>query len=128
MKIELDPPQTLSLERKVSMQQARESIIDRLARDLPTNIDLERFLNVVVSEIGRMVHADRCDLLQLTDGQELRISHEWRKDKSVPVSQGTTIPFDAKKLSERFDVTKPIRINDISKIKDATLKFFAKAL
>lgn len=128
MKIEIEPPKALSLERKISMHEAREAIIDRLARDLPTNIDLERFLNVVVSEIGRMLHADRCDLLQLSEGQELRISHEWRKDKSVPVSQGTTIPFDSQKLSERFDITKPIRINDISKIKDATLKFFAKAL
>ena len=46
----------LSYERKISMVEAREAIIDRLARDLPTNIDLERFLNVVVSEIGRMLH------------------------------------------------------------------------
>ena len=127
MKIELDPP-VLSLERKISMHEAREAIIDRLARDLPTSIDLERFLNVVVSEIGRMLHADRCDLLQMGDASELVISHEWRKNKSVPKSQGTTIPFDAKKMAERFDVTKPIRINDISKTKDATLKFFAKAL
>src|SRR6187397_2396930 len=79
MKIELDPPQVLSLERKISMHEAREAIIDRLARDLPTNIDLERFLNVVVSEIGRMLQADRCDLLQLADGQDLKISHEWRE-------------------------------------------------
>jgi len=121
-------PATLSTERRVSMREAREAIIDRLARDLPTDIDLERFLNVVVSEIGRMLHADRCDLLQLAEGQDLVISHEWRKDKSVPKSLGTTIPFDARKLSERFDVTKPIRINDIAKTKDATLKFFAKAL
>ena len=110
------------------MHEAREAIIDRLARDLPTNIDLERFLNVVVSEIGRMLQADRCDLLQLADGHELTISHEWRKDKSVPVSLGTTIPFDAAKLSERFDITQPVRINDVAKIKDPTLKFFAKAL
>jgi len=128
MKMELDPPRSLSLERKISMQQAREAIIDRLARDLPTDIDLERFLNVVVSEIGKMLHADRCDLLQLREGRDLVISHEWRKDKSVPKSQGTTIPFDAKKLTERFDVSKPIRINDISKTKNETLKFFAKAL
>ncbi|MFM9903145.1 MAG: sigma 54-interacting transcriptional regulator [Pyrinomonadaceae bacterium] len=128
MKIELDKPTALSLERRISMHEAREAIIDRLARDLPTSIDLERFLNVVVSEIGRMLHADRCDLLQLVEGRDLVISHEWRKDKSVPKSQGTTIPFDAAKLAERFDVTKPIRINDISKTKDATLKFFAKAL
>lgn len=129
MKIEIDQPtHALSLERRLSMHDAREAIIDRLARDLPTDIDLERFLNVVVSEVGRMLQADRCDLLQLVEGRDLVISHEWRKDKSVPKSQGTTIPFDAKKLAERFDVSKPIRINDISKTKDATLKFFAKAL
>jgi len=121
-------PAALTLERKMMMHEAREGIIQRLARDLPTNIDLERFLNVVVSEIGRMLQADRCDLLQLGDGNDLSISHEWRKDKSVPVSLGTTIPFDASKLAERFDITRPVRINDVAKIKDPTLKFFARAL
>lgn len=128
MKIELETPQTLSLDRKIRMHEAREAIITRLARDLPTTIDLERFLNVVVSEIGRMLEADRCDLLQLIEGKELQISHEWRRDNKIPSSQGTTIPVDAKRLSERFDITKPIRVNDTSKAKDATLKFFAKAL
>ena len=131
MKIELDAPlvsETLSLERKTKMHEAREAIIYRLARDLPTNIDLERFLNVVVSEIGRMMQADRCDLLQLTPDRELRISHEWRKDEGVPSSLGTEIPIDAKKLSERFDISKPIAINDIAETDNATLKFFAKAL
>src|SRR5258708_13125301 len=115
MKKEMDPPAVLSLERKVSMQQAREAIIDRLARDLPTNIDLERFLNVVVSEIGRMLDADRCDLLQLTDPKELVISHEWRRDESVPASQGTKIPFNAENLTHHFDVSKPIRFHVITK-------------
>jgi transcriptional regulator with GAF, ATPase, and Fis domain len=128
MIIELDPGQALSLERKSKMHDAREAIIDRLARDLPTDIDLERFLNVVVSEIGRMLQADRCDLLQLGVGKELRISHEWRKNKSVPRSEGTKIPFDAAKLMERFDISKPIRINDTLKTKDPTLKFFTRAL
>jgi transcriptional regulator with GAF, ATPase, and Fis domain len=123
-----DTPTTLSLERKAKMHEAREGIIQRLARDLPTNIDLERFLNVVVSEIGRMLQADRCDLLQIGDGKELKISHEWRRDRSVPESRGTTIPFDAAKLAERFDFTKTVRIDDVSKVKDPTLKFFAKAL
>ena len=128
MKIELESSPTLSLERKIRMHEAREAIIDRLARDLPTNIDLERFLRVVVSEIGRMMQADRCDLLQLTNDSELRISHEWRASDDIPPSEGTTIPIDAEKLSASFDISKPIRINDISKAKDATLRFFAKAL
>ncbi len=76
MKIELETSPTLSLERKIKMHEAREAIIDRLARDLPTNIDLERFLRVVVSELGRMMQADRCDLLQLTRRQ--RTSHQPR--------------------------------------------------
>ncbi len=123
-----DPSSPLSTERQLSMQQAREAIIERLARDLPTDIDLERFLNVVVSEIGRMLNADRCDLLQLGEGEELVISHEWRRDRRVPKSQGTTIPFDAAKLAERLDLSRPIRINDVATANDATLKFFAKAL
>lgn len=128
MKIEIDDKQALSLDRKIQMHEAREAIIDRLARDLPTNIDLERFLNVVVSELGRMLQADRCDLLQLFEGKELRISHEWRRDPKIPSSLGTTIPVDAHKLAERFDITKPIQISDTKTAKDPTLKFFAKAL
>ena len=128
MKIELETPEKLSLERKIKMHEAREAIIDRLARDLPTNIDLERFLTVVVSEIGRMMDADRCDVLQLVEGKELQISHEWRKDNKIMSSKGTVIPVDAAKLAERFDLTKPIQISDTRKSKDATLKFFAKAL
>jgi len=119
---------TLSLDRKIQMHEAREGIIDRLARDLPTSIDLERFLNVIVSELGRMLQADRCDVLQLVEGKELRISHEWRRDKKIPSSLGTVIPIDPKKLGERFDITKPIQINDTKTADDATLKFFAKAL
>ncbi len=128
MKLELDNPQALPLERKIKMHEAREAIIARLARDLPTNIDLERFLNVIVSEIGKMMQADRCDLLQLSEGNDLRISHEWRASEDILPSEGTTIPIDAQKLGEQFDLTKPIRINDTSAAKNATVRFFTKAL
>ncbi len=120
--------ESLSLERKIKMHEAREGIIDRLARDLPTKIDLDRFLSVIVSEIGRMMDVDRCDLLQLSDGSDLRISHEWRASEDILPSEGTTIPIDAQKLSEQFDLTKPIAIDDTSKANNATVRFFAKAL
>lgn len=110
------------------MHEARDGIIDRLARDLPTTIDLERFLNVVVSEIGRMLQADRCDLLQLNTGGELIISHEWRVNKKIPSSLGTKIPFDTADLAERFDITRTVRINDTQKLEDKTLQFFTRAL
>ena len=103
-----------ALERQIKMHEAREAIIDRLAADLPAALDLDRFLRAVVSEIGRMMQADRCDVIQLTDDQALRISHEWRASKRIPKTEGLTIPLDAEKLAEEFDLSKPLRINDTS--------------
>jgi hypothetical protein len=54
--------QSLSLERKIKMHEAREGIINRLAMTLPHAINLDRFLNVIVSELGRMMNVDRCAL------------------------------------------------------------------
>ena len=128
MKIEIENTPTLPQERRRKMQEAREGIINRLARDLPTNIDIERFLNVIVSEIGRMMGADRCDLLQLTEGEGLRISHEWRVSAEIPSSEGMTIPFSTDKLAEHLDLTKPLRINDTSKAENSSVRLFAKSL
>jgi transcriptional regulator with GAF, ATPase, and Fis domain len=119
----------LSLERKVKMHQAREAIIDRLALDLPTTINLDRFLNVIVSELGRMMNVDRCDVIQLTPASELRISHEWRASKDVPSSLGTEIPLDLKQLSEHVDIRKPIRLDDTSASGlDQKVRFLAASL
>jgi transcriptional regulator with GAF, ATPase, and Fis domain len=106
--------QSLSLERKIKMHEAREGIINRLAMTLPHAINLDRFLNVIVSELGRMMNVDRCDVIQLKSASELRISHEWRASNDVPSSLGTVIPLDLKQLSEQVDLRKPIRLDDIS--------------
>ena len=90
--------QSLSLERKIKMHEAREGIINRLAMTLPHAINLDRFLNVIVSELGRMMNVDRCDVIQLKSASELRISHEWRASNDVPSSLGTVIPLDLKQL------------------------------
>ncbi|HKP84055.1 MAG TPA: sigma 54-interacting transcriptional regulator [Pyrinomonadaceae bacterium] len=96
------------------MQEAREGIINRLAMTLPHAINLDRFLNVIVSELGRMMNVDRCDVIQLNSPTELRISHEWRASSDVPSSLGTVIPLNVKQLSEHVDLRKPIRLDDIS--------------
>jgi transcriptional regulator with GAF, ATPase, and Fis domain len=103
---------SLSLERKIKMHEAREAIINRLAPDLHSEIDLDRFLRAIVSELGRMMDVDRCDVIQLASDCELRISHEWRASNDVPSSLNVTIPIGIEQLSERVDLTKPIRLND----------------
>ena len=121
--------QSLSLERKIKMQEAREGIINRLALAFPTTINLDRFLNVIVSELGRMMNVDRCDVIQLTPASELRISHEWRASDDVPSSLGTALPLDIKQLSEHVDIAKPIRLDDTSAPGlDQKVRFLAASL
>ena len=121
--------QSLSLERKIKMQEAREGIINRLSLAFPTSINIDRFLDVIVSELGRMMQVDRCDVIQLTPESELRISHEWRASEEVPSSLGTAIPLDIKQLSEHVDITKPIRLDDTSKPGlDQKVRFLAASM
>src|SRR5215216_4294877 len=121
--------QSLSLERKIKMHEAREGIINRLAMTLPHAINLDRFLNVIVSELGRMMNVDRCDVIQLSSASELRISHEWRASSDVPSSLGTVIPIDLKQLSEHVDIRQPIRLNDISAVGlDQKVRYLAASL
>ncbi len=102
----------LSLERRIKMHEAREAIINRLAPDLRHGIDLDKFLNAIVSELGRMMEVDRCDVLELSADGELSIEHEWRKSKDVPSSLGTTIPFDLRQLAHEKVLRAPIRLDD----------------
>lgn len=120
---------SLSLERKIKMHEAREAIINRLSQALPKSIDLDRFLSAIVSELGRMMNADRCDVIQLTSGSELRISHEWRASEDVLSSLGTTIPVDIKTLSEHVDLRKPVRLDDTSAAGlNSKVRFLAETL
>src|SRR5213592_1015424 len=118
-----------SLERKLKLHEARESIIGRLAAKLPTSINLDSFLKVIVAELGRMMEVDRCDIIKLTPEGELRVSHEWRASESVPSSLDARIPVDVKTLSEYLDVRKPIKLDDTSSPElDHKVRFFAKSM
>jgi transcriptional regulator with GAF, ATPase, and Fis domain len=121
--------QSLSVERKLKLHEARESIIGRLAENLPTSINLDSFLKVIVAELGRMMEVDRCDIIKLSPEGELRVSHEWRASEDVPSSLDMRIPVDAATLSAHLDVKQPIRLDDTSSTQlDHKVRFFAKSL
>ncbi|HEU5235972.1 MAG TPA: sigma 54-interacting transcriptional regulator [Pyrinomonadaceae bacterium] len=121
--------QTFSLERKLKLHEARESIIGRLASKLPTSINLDTFLQVIVAELGRMMEVDRCDVIKLTPEGELRVSHEWRASENVPSSLDARIPVDVKTLSQYLDVRQPIKLDDTSAPElDHKVRFFARSL
>src|SRR3989454_2294363 len=121
--------QSLSLERKLKLHEARESIIGRLAADLPTSINLDTFLRVIVAELGRMMEVDRCDTIKLTPEGELQVSHEWRASDDVPSTLDTRVPVNVATLSEHLDLKQPIRLDDTSSPElDHKVRFFAKSL
>src|SRR6266851_4108169 len=121
--------QILSTERKLKLHEALESIIGRLAANLPTSINLGSFLKVVVAELGRMMEVDRCDIIKLNAEGELRISHEWRASETVPSSLDARIPVDVATLSQYLDLKKPIRLDDTSAPEhDHKVRFFARSL
>lgn len=129
MQLAAEKDQTLSIERKLKLHEARESIIGRLAANLPTSINLDSFLKVVVAELGRMMEVDRCDIIKLNSEGELRISHEWRASETVPSSLDARIPVDVATLSQYLDLKKPIRLDDTSAPEhDHKVRFFAKSL
>src|SRR5437016_854 len=124
-----DTQQSLSLERKLKLHEARESIIGRLAENLPTSINLDTFLRVFVAELGQMMGVDRCDIIKLTPEGEFRVGHEWRASDSVPSSLDARIPVNVETLSQYINIRQPIKLDDTSSSElDHKVRFFAKSL
>src|SRR2546423_824201 len=120
---------SLSLERKLKLHEARESIIGRLASNLPRSINLDSFLQVIVAELGQMMEVERWDIVKLRPGGELGISHEWGASENGPSSVNARIPVDVATLSQYLDVRRPIKLDDTSSPElDHKVRFFAKSL
>lgn len=108
---------TLLLERKLRMHEAREAILSRIGSTTSPIIDLDHFLQATVTEIGKIMGVDRCDIMMLTPGGELRIAHEYRAEAEgslPPSSLGLEVPVDLNQVRESIDLYSPQVIGDTS--------------
>lgn len=106
---------TLSIERKLKMYEAREAILSRIGSETFSVIDLDHFLRATATELGRMTGVDRCDVMTLTPEGHLRSTHEYRaEDSTVPSSLGLEI--DVNRLQESFDLFSPKAIEDTASL------------
>ncbi|HYW73341.1 MAG TPA: sigma 54-interacting transcriptional regulator [Pyrinomonadaceae bacterium] len=120
---------SLSLERKLKLHEARESIIGRLAANLPKSVNLDTFLKVIIGELGQMMGVDRADIIKLTPDGELTVSHEWLAAEGVPSRVTTRIPVDVDTLSQYLDVRQPIKLDDTNAPElDHKIRFFARSM
>jgi transcriptional regulator with GAF, ATPase, and Fis domain len=106
-----------SLERKLRLYEARERILNRVGSTSFSVIDLDRFLQATVTEVGKMMGVDRCDIMMLTPSGELRITHEYRTqadDQLLPSALGFQMHIDINQLQETVDLYSPHVIEDCS--------------
>ncbi|HEV8485983.1 MAG TPA: sigma 54-interacting transcriptional regulator [Blastocatellia bacterium] len=109
--------QTLSLERKLRMYEAREAILSRIGSETFSVINLDLFLQATVNQVGKMMEVDRCDVMTLTPEGELQITHEYRAEDAsepVPSSLGLRVPIDLDRLHESIDLYSPQVVKDTS--------------
>jgi transcriptional regulator with GAF, ATPase, and Fis domain len=101
---------TLSLERKLKMHEAREAILNRIGSETFSVINVDHFLQATVTEVGKMMGVDRCDVMTLTPENQLRVTHEYRAgiDGDIPSLLGTQLRVDP----ESFDLYHPHAIED----------------
>ncbi|HZS43921.1 MAG TPA: sigma 54-interacting transcriptional regulator [Blastocatellia bacterium] len=104
---------SLSLDRKIRMYEARERILHRINPEINKAIDLDKFLQGTVNELGKMMAVDRCDMMIITPEGKLRIRHEYRASDDLPSSKDIQIPFDLSKLPPNVNLTQPIAVDDI---------------
>ena len=106
--------QTLSLERKLKMYEAREALLNKVGAATFSVIDLDHFLQATVNEVGKIMGVDRCDIMMLTGEGELRITHEFRTNGHAPSSLGFQVPVDVSRLQENVDFYSPQAFDDTS--------------
>ncbi|HYV07690.1 MAG TPA: hypothetical protein VFB82_24065, partial [Blastocatellia bacterium] len=75
------------------MYEAREAILSRIGSETFSVINLDHFLQATVTELGKMMDVDRCDVMTMTPEGVLRITHEYRADhvEGLPSLMGTEL-------------------------------------
>src|SRR5262245_7038322 len=105
---------TLSLERKLKMHEAREALLSRIGSETFSVINLDHFLQATVTEVGKMMRVDRCDVITVSPEGRLRITHEYRALEADELSSllNLEVRVDLERLHESIDLYDPLVISD----------------
>lgn len=119
---------TISTERKLQMYEARARILERINPEINKAIDLQKYLQATVTELGKMMEVDRCDMMVLRKDAALKIDFEYRANLSIPSSLGLTIPLELQHISRSINLTIPIVINDTQTSRDPLFRQLAESV
>ncbi len=74
------------------MYEAREAILNRINPDAISVIDIDKFLQAAVTEVGQRLSVDRCNVITPSPGGGFKVSHEYRSDDKLTPGLGLNIP------------------------------------
>jgi transcriptional regulator with GAF, ATPase, and Fis domain len=76
----------------IEMYEAREAILSRINPDAISVIDIDKFLQAAVTEVGQRLAVDRCNVITPLPDGGFRVSHEYRSDERLRPGLGLNIP------------------------------------
>ncbi len=76
----------------IEMYEAREAILNRINPDAISVIDIDKFLQAAVTEVGQRLAVDRCNVITPSPDGGYRVSHEYLGDNNLTPGLGLNIP------------------------------------
>ena len=81
----------------IEMYEAREAILNRINSDAfrpdaDSVIDIDKFLQAAVTEVGQRLAVDRCNVVTPSPAGGFRVSHEYLGDSNLTPGLGLNIP------------------------------------
>ncbi len=76
----------------IEMYETREAILSRINPDVVSVIDIDKFLQAAVTEVGQRLSVDRCNVITPSPEGGFRVSHEYLSDNGLAPGLGLNIP------------------------------------
>src|SRR5262249_28851224 len=84
----------------IEMYEAREAILNRINSDasrpdavsVPVIVDIDKFLQAAVTEVGQRLAVDRCNVITPSSDGGFRVSHEYLGNEQLTPGLGINIP------------------------------------
>jgi two-component system, NtrC family, response regulator AtoC len=79
-------------DKMLEMYEARDAILNRISPEIVSVIDIDKFLQAAVNEVGARLEVDRCNIIIPSPGAGFRVSHEYRAVTGLAPGTGLNIP------------------------------------
>ncbi len=109
---------TINQAELIEMYEARDALVNRINPEINSVIDLDRFLQATVNELGRQLGVDRCTVITPAKEGGFVVSYEYRASENLKAGAGFHIPHsfvpkDA--IYNRLPQIRHFAIDDIAK-------------